>query len=521
MSETAGNGNQELLRALVGALQESAEPAVVLEAILRQAVRKTGAERGLIAEVMEDGELRFGALAGFQEKRFRGEADAFSRNIFERVLRTGRPERIENALDDPHYRDIESVRAMRADSILCVPVRVQGRIAALLHLEDRRAGHFQPSHVELMRGLMDAAEPALAALRAGRAAIEERDRLRSSESQLRREAESDRRWFASEWSFGRFIGHSPAIRDLESAVQKAAGTEFPVLLLGEPGTGKNLLARVMHYGGARSTKPFVTVFCPSLERGLVESELFGHVRGAFTGAQSDRWGRVRAAEGGTLFLDEIGELPPEIQPKLLRLLQERTYERVGDAKEVEADVRIIAATNRDLALEVKNGRFRRDLYDRLNYLPIRVPPLRERVADIPLLLRHCLDQTAAGRWIELAEDASAYLRELDFSWPGNVRHIEQLAARLTAEGLTGPASAADVARLLGAARDETDAGTAGRIPSLGLEAGLPRLLEDAECAWLRQALRLYPDDSRAELAARLRISEAALYRKLKRCRVPE
>src|SRR5262249_26933218 len=281
-------------------------------------------------------------------------------------------------------------------------------------------------------------------------ALEERDRLRQSESELQREAEAERRVFAAEWSFGRFVGNSPAIRELESAIEKAAGTDFPVLLLGEPGTGKNLLARVLHYGGGRRARPFVTVFCPSLERGLVESELFGHVRGAYTGATSDRRGRVAAAEGGTLFLDEIGELPPEIQPKLLRLLQDRTYERLRGTRELPANARIIAATNRALVLDVQQGRFRRDLFDRLNYLPVRVPPLRDRTGDIPLLLRHCLDQTPEGRWIQLDDAAIAYLRELDFSWPGNVRHIEQLAARLTAERRRGPASVADIARLLGA-----------------------------------------------------------------------
>src|SRR6185436_19636821 len=179
-----------------------------------------------------------------------------------------------------------------------------------------------------------------------------------------------------------------------------------------------------------------------------------HKRGAFTGATSDRQGHVQVADGGTLFLDEVGELPLEIQPKLLRFLQDRGFERVGDPRELKADVRIIAATNRDLALEVQKGRFRRDLYDRLNFLPIRVPPLRQRVEDIPLLLRHCLDQSPPGRWIQLTAEATTYLQSLDFSWPGNVRHVEQLVARLATEGLEGPASALVVARLLGAPVDE-------------------------------------------------------------------
>ena len=176
----------------------------------------------------------------------------------------------------------------------------------------------------------------------------------------------------------------------------------------------------------------------------MEAELIGHRKGAFTGALTDRIGKVQAADKGTLFLDEIGELPLEIQPKLLRLLQEKTYERVGDPTERKSDVRVIAATNRDLDVEVREGRFRRDLYERLNFIPIRIPPLRERTGDIPLLLRHCLDQNPEGRWIELSREAAEYLTHLEFAWPGNVRHLEQLAARLTVEGrraLTTPARA--------------------------------------------------------------------------------
>jgi len=291
-------------------------------------------------------------------------------------------------------------------------------------------------------------------------------------------------------------------------VARAARTDFPVLLIGETGTGKSILARVLHHQSRRCHGAFVTVFCPSLEKGLVEAELFGHKRGAFTGAVADRQGKVQAAEGGTLFLDEIGELPLEIQPKLLRLLQEKTFERVGDPTERGADVRVIAATNRDLRREVQEGRFRRDLFERLNFVPIRVPPLRDRRYDIPVLLRHALDQQEEGRWIDLSAEAERWLMDLDFAWPGNVRHVEQLAARLALARPEEAVTAEDLEGLL----ETSDLGSA---PGAEFEGGLPEFLAHAERQWLEEALRRYADLTKKELARKLNIGESTLHKKIK------
>jgi hypothetical protein len=372
-----------LLSALQSVLTQVADPSKVLKIILGQAVGQTGADRGLFAEVSVTGEVTYRVLYRFQREDLNGEAGHFSRGVFARVLETGETCRLGNALDDPRFMNQKSIQDLRLVSVLCTPIKVDGKIRALVHLESNKPDHFQEEHKHLLHALLDVASKALATLHAGQGVLRERDALRDAESRAREEIKQSREILARDWSFGRFVGRSPAVRDLESMLRKAAATDFPVLLLGETGTGKSILARVIHNASPRAEKALVTVFCPALEKGMVENELFGHKKGAFTGADSDQAGKVKTAEKGTLFLDEIGELPLEIQPKLLRLLQEKTYERIGDPREQTADVRVVAATNRDLEVEVQRGKFRRDLYERLNFVPVAVPPLRERREDIP------------------------------------------------------------------------------------------------------------------------------------------
>jgi len=227
-----------------------------------------------------------------------------------------------------------------------------------------------------------------------------------------------------------FTSQEPAMASMMQVVERAAGTRATMLLLGENGTGKSQLARHIHELSPLRDGPFVTVNCPSLSRELLESELFGHVKGSFTGAVKDQTGKVEAARGGTLFLDEIGELPPEMQSKLLRLIQDRVYERVGEAKTRTADVRVVAATNRDLAPAVKDGKFREDLYYRLNVISVTMPPLRERPMDLETLARRFLAYFAdeTGRTArEFSDEAWAALR--GHSWPGNVRELRNAIER--------------------------------------------------------------------------------------------
>ena len=226
------------------------------------------------------------------------------------------------------------------------------------------------------------------------------------------------------------VGEAPALRRVLQQIAQVAPTDSTVLIQGETGTGKELVARALHEAGARRERPLVKLNCAALPRELVESELFGHEKGAFTGALQQRRGRFELADGGTLFLDEVGELPLETQAKLLRVLQEREFERVGGARSLKVDVRVIAATNRDLQAQVASGRFRADLFYRLNVFPIVVPPLRERRADIAPLVQHFARKAARKLGRAFQGVSPAFLeRATAYDWPGNVRELENAVER--------------------------------------------------------------------------------------------
>ncbi|HLL13611.1 MAG TPA: sigma-54 dependent transcriptional regulator [Pyrinomonadaceae bacterium] len=231
--------------------------------------------------------------------------------------------------------------------------------------------------------------------------------------------------------FGRLLGSSPALEGIIKQARAVASTSATVLLAGENGTGKEMLARAVHEESPRAAEPFVAVSCAALPEELIESELFGHERGAFTGATQARMGRFELADGGTLFLDEIGELSQAVQVKLLRVLQDRTFERLGGTKTLSVDIRLIAASNRDLEREVEEGRFRRDLFYRLNVVPLQLPPLRERREDLPILAAHLAAKAADKHGRAPAALDPALLEALqEYDWPGNVRELENLMERL-------------------------------------------------------------------------------------------
>jgi len=229
------------------------------------------------------------------------------------------------------------------------------------------------------------------------------------------------------YRFNAIVGGSEKIREVIALAGRVAPSDATVLVTGESGTGKELLARGIHYSSSRAEGPFIAVNCAAIPENLIESELFGHVKGAFTGAVRDREGKFELADGGTLFLDEIGDLRVDLQAKILRALQERTIDRVGGVEQVDLDVRVIAATNKDLEREVREGNFREDLYYRLSVVVLQMPPLRERKDDIPLLADHFLKKFNAGPSVRLAPDALALL--IAYGWPGNVRELENVMER--------------------------------------------------------------------------------------------
>jgi two-component system response regulator HydG len=300
------------------------------------------------------------------------------------------------------------------------------------------------------------------------------------------------------------IGSSPALRRVIDVATQAAPSQATVLVLGESGTGKELLARYIHERSARSRGPFVAVNCAAIPETILESELFGHERGAFTGATSKKDGRFAKAAGGTLFLDEIGELSPTVQVKLLRVLQEGEYEPLG-GNTARADVRIVAATNRDLVAEVAAGRFREDLYYRLNVIAITAPPLRARREDIPLLVDHFLGLYCAknGR-PRLQPTGGALQRLVDYSWPGNVRELENAIERAVVLSRSDALAEGDLP-------DHIATAPRSKTTQLTFEIGTP--LEEIELRVIRETLRHTRGD-KSVAAQLLGISTRTIYRKL-------
>ena len=341
-----------------------------------------------------------------------------------RCFTTGQPAIFRGAeIDQFSLEVVRFLRGAGTETICCVPLITHGRTIGTLNLATRRADAFSPPDVELLQQVTTqvaiAVENALA--------FQEIDALKDKLAEEKLYLEEEIR---SEFNFEEIVGESPALKRALAQVELVAGAGTAVLILGETGTGKELIARAIHNLSPRRERTFVKINCAAIPSGLLESELFGHERGAFTGAIAQKIGRFELADKGTLFLDEVGDIPLELQPKLLRVLQEQEFERLGSTRTLRVDVRVVAATNGDLSKLVAEKAFRSDLYYRLNVFPIQVPALRERPEDVPLLVRYFVQKYSRqlNKSVEYvpadAMDALAH-----YSWPGNVREMENLIER--------------------------------------------------------------------------------------------
>jgi transcriptional regulator with GAF, ATPase, and Fis domain len=316
----------------------------------------------------------------------------------------------------PKWAESEGIQSFAGQ-----PLIFRGEILGVLAVFCRE--RVETNEFNWLRMFADHASVALANSRA----FAEIERLRE---QLKLENDYLREEVKQESLFGDIVGESGALQKVLDQISLVAQSEANVLVLGESGTGKELIARAIHERSQRAAGPLVKVNCASIPRDLFESEFFGHVRGAFTGAIRDRVGRFQLADGGTLFLDEVGEIPLDLQSKLLRVLQEGTFERVGEEKTRRANVRLVAATNRDLRREIETGNFRQDLFFRLSVFPIELPPLRERREDIPLLVRHFIEQARQrARCGNLQLTGEQMQRLKNYDWPGNVRELQNVIER--------------------------------------------------------------------------------------------
>ena len=395
------------------------------------------------------------------------------------VFQHGRPLLRGDLSRERLYPAEEQAFADGVRSYVIVPMIVRGRTIGTFAVASTRAGQYDDGHVTFVQDVANQAALALENMLAYEEIAALKARLERENAYLQEEIHR-------EHNFAEMVGSSGALQSVLARIAQVAPTDSTVLICGETGTGKELIARAVHSRSPRKSRPLVKVNCSAISAGLVESELFGHVKGAFTGALERRIGRFELADGGSIFLDEVGDLPLETQVKLLRVLQEREFEPVGSNTTRQVDVRVIAATNRPLPKAIAEGRFRADLYYRLNVVPIDVPPLRERRADVPDLVRFFVAQYSR-RFAKPVEDVSeaTMLRFMTYDWPGNVRELQNLIERAVVLA-TGPTLDIDPAAGASALAQSAPVVVGDTVPSDA--DGLAEVLEAAERAHIVAAL---------------------------------
>jgi transcriptional regulator with GAF, ATPase, and Fis domain len=382
----------------------------LLDSLLDMAIEVTGADKGFLI-MMEGDRPVVRAARNLQRKQIKDPVEQLSDSVIQQVVESKAPLIVSDALKDTNFRNAESVLHLKLCSLMAVPLLDEGKLLGLLYVgNDRVISLFEDRHLEIFTIFAGQASMILA-----KALL--LDRFRAEYEEVI--------GAVSNKSYGQMVGACDAMQEIYRKIGRVATVDVPVLVTGETGTGKELVAREIHERSNRSSGPFVAINCGAIPENLMESEMFGHVRGAFTGAVGAKPGKFHAAHNGTIFLDEIGELPVNLQVKLLRVLQDKQVLRVGSTKPDKVDSRVLAATNRDLEVEMKEGRFREDLFYRLNVVTIHLPPLKERGDDVVLIAKYIFHKlrteiggTATGFSPGAVKAISMY------PWPGNVRQLE-------------------------------------------------------------------------------------------------
>jgi Nif-specific regulatory protein len=398
------------------AINSSLELTVVLQAIAQSAAAVMRAEASSVLLLdKRRNKLLFQAAVGDRGEALRGEEFDADLGIAGRVCKLGKPELVLNVRENKYFfQGIDDKSSFQTRGLCAAPLVHQGEVLGAVEVLNRiGSGNFSTDDVDLLQIFANLAASGV------RNAVAHHD--------LKKENEGLR---SSMRASDQIVGRSDVLMQVQALCDRVAPTQASVLLLGESGTGKELFARYIHNHSKVAERAFIAINCAALAETLLESELFGHEKGSFTGAVAQKIGRFEMADKGTLFLDEIGEISPAVQVKLLRVLQEREFVRVGGTKTISCDVRIIAATNRDLEKEIKEGRFREDLYYRLNVFPVHIPPLRERREDIPLLVNHFITRAAGDLKVaKPAIDADTEAALISHQWAGNIRELQNVIER--------------------------------------------------------------------------------------------
>jgi transcriptional regulator with GAF, ATPase, and Fis domain len=377
------------------------------------------AERGAV--LLCDNPEEFTSTAAWDRVRGPGHPVRVSRTVVQRALKERIGLVVSDVLENEALRQVKTLVELKVRSLLCVPLLAAGRVLGAIYLDSTSpTAQFDEDHLQVMTAVAGIASLAFDNVRHW-------EKLRQENQELRAEIELEHN----------MVGGSPAMRKVFDFIRRVAPTDSTVLIQGESGTGKELVARALHRNSSRADRSFVAINCAAIAETLLESELFGHEKGAFTGAAAQKKGKVEVAEGGTLFLDEIGELAPGLQAKLLRVLQEREFERLGGTRPIKLNIRLVAATNRSLPDAVKAGTFRNDLYYRLNVVNLNMPALRDRREDISVLADHFAAKASRKcgmRLKSLSSEALACL--MHYGWPGNVRELENALERALVLGST-------------------------------------------------------------------------------------